>query len=35
MTGKLDIKDERSFTVLTDRVTFDYNSLSLSLVRNR
>jgi peptide/nickel transport system substrate-binding protein len=29
---KLDIKDDRHFTMTIDRVTFDYNSLSLSLV---
>ena len=29
---KLDIKDDRHFTMTIDRVTFDYNSLSLNIV---
>ncbi|HEX9557186.1 MAG TPA: hypothetical protein VF991_11855, partial [Reyranella sp.] len=29
---KLDAKDDRHFTMTIDRVTFDYNSISLSLV---
>src|SRR5260370_15695760 len=29
---KLDIKDDRHFTMTIDRVTFDYNSLGLNLV---
>ncbi|HEY4893645.1 MAG TPA: ABC transporter substrate-binding protein, partial [Reyranella sp.] len=29
---KLDIKDDRHFTMTIDRVTFDYNSLSINLV---